>query len=95
VFIAQRCTNLKGRFVSVQAIHRGGRRGSIIIPEGWNSNGWRGFALELRRILFPETVKSQNHQTLAAGRPANSDDRMKKSFVAVVSSSGETHGGKS
>ena len=57
VFIAERYNNAKGRFVTIQAIHGGGggRRGLIIIPKGRNSNGWRGFALELRRILFPES----------------------------------------
>jgi hypothetical protein len=58
VFIAQRFSNTKGRFVSLQAIHRGGRRGQIIIPEGRNCGGWRGFAMELRRILYPEPKKS-------------------------------------
>ncbi|GMY32662.1 importin beta-like SAD2 [Fagus crenata] len=36
VFIAQRCTNSKGRYVSIQAIHRGGRRGLIQIMVSTN-----------------------------------------------------------
>lgn len=51
VFLMQWCSNTKGNYVLVQEIQRGGRRGSIIIPEGQNGNGWRGFGFELCRIL--------------------------------------------
>ncbi|GMY14512.1 hypothetical protein FCV25MIE_09751 [Fagus crenata] len=93
VFIAQRCNNAKGRFVTIQAIHRGGRRGSIIIPEGRNSNGWRGFALELRRILFPESPPNQ--QSKARERVAKPAGVLGKSFVVAASGSGNAHGGGS
>ena len=42
VFIVQRFSNVKGRFILVQEIHRGGQLGSIIIPEGRNESGWCG-----------------------------------------------------
>ncbi len=48
VFIVQRCSNHKGHYILVQETHKGGRRGLIIIPEGWNGGGWRGFVYELR-----------------------------------------------
>jgi hypothetical protein len=92
VFIAQRCTNSKGRYVSIQAIHRGGRRGLIIISEGRNCSGWQRFTLEFRRVLFPEPKVSQNQQTLGAARPV-SMVRKEKSFAAVASGSGKNNGG--
>ncbi|CAI9776149.1 unnamed protein product [Fraxinus pennsylvanica] len=54
VIFLQRCSNRKGRFISIQEIHRGGRKGAIIIPEGRNGVGWRGFGVELRRHCVPE-----------------------------------------
>ena len=51
VFIIQRCSNNKGRYVSIQEVHKGGRWGSIIIPEGKNGRGWRGFGFELRQAV--------------------------------------------
>ncbi|CAI9783586.1 unnamed protein product [Fraxinus pennsylvanica] len=54
VIFLQRCSNRKGRFISIQEIHRGGRKGTIIIPEGRNGVGWRGFGVELRRHCVPE-----------------------------------------
>ncbi|GMY08291.1 pentatricopeptide repeat-containing protein [Fagus crenata] len=51
VFIIQRCSNNKGRYVSIQEVHKGGRRVSIIIPEGKNGRGWRGFGFELRQAI--------------------------------------------
>jgi hypothetical protein len=95
VFIAQRCSNTKGRYVSLQAIHKGGRRGQIIIPEGRNGGGWRGFALELRRILYPEKKISQTHQApLAEKRPEKMGEVKAKSFAAVASGVGRNIGGR-
>uniref|UniRef100_A0A2N9FVR5 Reverse transcriptase domain-containing protein n=1 Tax=Fagus sylvatica TaxID=28930 RepID=A0A2N9FVR5_FAGSY len=94
VFIAQRCSNTKGRYVSLQAIHKGGRRGQIIIPEGRNGDGWRGFALELRRILYPEKKHSQAHRApVAEKRPEKMGEVKAKSFAAVVSGVGRNTGG--
>ncbi|GMY12592.1 pentatricopeptide repeat-containing protein [Fagus crenata] len=88
VFIIQRCSNYKGKYVSVQEIHKGGRRGSIIIPEGKNGCRWQGFGFELRLAIGngntiettkPRTVKSVE----MAGVPgANA------SMVAVASGKG-------
>ncbi len=49
--------------------------------------------MELRRILFPKTAKSQSNQNLAGERPANLVGGTEKSFAAVVSNSGKMNGG--
>jgi hypothetical protein len=49
--------------------------------------------LELRRILFPKTAKSQSNQNLAGERPASLVGGTEKSFAAVVSNSGKMNGG--
>jgi hypothetical protein len=51
VILIQWCYNRKGKYVLIQEIRRGGRRGSIIVLEGKNSNGWRGFGSELKHFL--------------------------------------------
>ena len=94
VFIIQRCSNKKGRYVMIQAIHRAGRRGQIIIPEGRNCNGWRGFAVELRSTIYPE-VKPR-HTTRDPLRKESSEkkgDGAAKSYAAVASGLGRNMGG--
>ncbi len=93
VFIAQRCSNAKGRFVSLKAIHKGGRRGQIIILKGQNCSGWRGFASELRRILYPET-KATHSVPLVEARMEKMDEFNAKSFAAVASGLGRNTGGQ-
>ncbi len=59
VLLLQRSSNSRGNYISLQEIHRGGRKGSIIILEGRNNGDWCGFGLELRRLFIIEnhTVK--------------------------------------
>jgi hypothetical protein len=51
VFIAQCCSHNHGRFLSLAKYGSGCRRRFIVILEGRDGKGTRGFALEFRRIL--------------------------------------------
>ena len=67
ILLLQRCSNSKGNYISLEEIHRGGRKGAIIIPKGRNSGGWPGFGLELRRLFVIE-----NHTVKHGGMGAKS-----------------------
>jgi hypothetical protein len=85
VFIVKRCTNSKGRYVSIQAIHRGGKRSSIIIPEGRNCSGWQGFGKELSRVIHLERETSNNFWIQSGGQ--RSETVAGASFAAIASGS--------
>ena len=59
-YTLQRNSNSFGQFLLLIELKVGGSRRSIIIPEGKAKNGWRGFGLELRKMLEP-------HQYVASG----------------------------
>ncbi len=77
-------SNIHGRYVEVTECGRGGSRGRIIILEGLNQNGWRGFVKELKLLLSPEPNnqgpqlgKTQHREEGAAGevdRPVKGGD---------------------
>ncbi len=90
VFIMQRCSNDKGQYVLVQEIQKGGRRGSIIIPEGRNGSGWQGFHFKPSRFLQPELVKQNTQRTYQPANKNIASDR--GSFAAMVSGQGRSHG---
>jgi hypothetical protein len=45
--------NKAGRFLEVAVFAEGGRKGGLWLPEGWDGQGWRRFAGELRHFLAP------------------------------------------
>ena len=49
--------NAKGRFVEFMVYGKGGVKGRLVIPEGKQKGGWRGFSVELHHFLEP---KQQN-----------------------------------
>lgn len=51
-FLAQRCANEAGRYVSIVQYGEGRRRGVIVVPEGVGGEGWR-----LLAGLFQEVVE--------------------------------------
>jgi hypothetical protein len=53
VFVIQKQRNGKGRFVSVTVLGETKGKGSVIIPEGREAGGWRGFSQEINGILTP------------------------------------------
>jgi hypothetical protein len=52
-YVIRRFGNIHGRYVEVTECGRGVSRGRIIIPEGQNQSGWRGFVKELKLLLSP------------------------------------------
>ncbi|KAF5447553.1 hypothetical protein F2P56_033099 [Juglans regia] len=51
-FIAQRCSNKRGRFLEIAVYAEGGRRSLILIPEEEGGRGWR----RLREVLRKATL---------------------------------------
>ncbi len=47
VFILQKNKNDRGRYVSVTEYGAKSRKGSVVIPEGHDRWGWRGFSLAM------------------------------------------------
>lgn len=92
----QRCSNPKGRFVSVQSIHHGGRRGSIIILEIRDGGGWKRFGVEIC-VFAPElnvsTKPKQNQVPYMDQKHSvvNNDGKL-TSFAAIASGSGTAQG---
>uniref|UniRef100_A0A2N9H333 Reverse transcriptase domain-containing protein n=1 Tax=Fagus sylvatica TaxID=28930 RepID=A0A2N9H333_FAGSY len=63
VFVMQKQRNGKGRFVSVTVLGEKTGKGSVIIPEGREAGGWRGFSQEINGILTPAaTVVNQTRR---------------------------------
>ena len=60
-FIIRRYNNKFGRYIEVLECGMGGSRERIVIPEGQQRNGWKGFTKELKILVNPET-KSNNQQ---------------------------------
>lgn len=50
VFILQRRGNVHGRFLELSEYGYGGRRTSVILPEGREGNGWANCLAQLRRL---------------------------------------------
>ncbi len=46
--------NAKGRFVELMVYGKGGVKGCLVIPEGKQQGGWRGFSAELHHVLEPK-----------------------------------------
>ncbi len=61
VFVIQKQRNGKGRFASMTVLGETKDRGSVIIPEGRDAGGWRGFSQEINGVLTP-AVPTLNHQ---------------------------------
>jgi hypothetical protein len=51
VIVIQKQMNGKGRFVSVAVLGESQSKGTVIIPEGKGTRGWRGFSLEVAGFL--------------------------------------------
>nr|POE97186.1 hypothetical protein CFP56_78988 [Quercus suber] len=70
VFILQLGSNVHGTFLMVSELLHGRRKGNIVIPEGRLGSGWRGFGLNLRKILKPTSLSSQGslHRIQSAPR---------------------------
>lgn len=49
-FVSRRSSNSFRRYIEVTECGKGGSRGHVVIPEGKNMSGWRGFGKEL--LLF-------------------------------------------
>jgi hypothetical protein len=60
--LAQQCSNKHGRFLVVEELGGGRRRGLILVPEGKNGEGWKTFASDLHLVgnffQLPFTARS-------------------------------------
>lgn len=52
-YTLQRCSNSFGQYLLLTELKVGGLRRPIIVPEGKAQYSWKGFGLELRRMLEP------------------------------------------
>ena len=84
VFILQLGSNAHDAFLMVSKLLHGRQKGNIMIPEGRLGSGWRGFGLNLRKILKPTSLSSQGSlyriqsapkadAAMVVGRPHNHD----------------------
>ena len=92
-FIIRRYSNKYGRYIEVQECGMGGSRERIVIPEGQQHNGWKGFRKELNLLLNPEP-RTNNHQLqgrddriggTAMGKHARRVEGPSKSYKEAVS----------
>ena len=58
-FIIRRYNNKFRRYIEVLECGMGGRRERIVIPEGKQQNGWKGFNKELSLLVKPRNSKTQ------------------------------------
>jgi hypothetical protein len=72
VFVIQKQRNGKGRFASMTVLGETKERGVVIIPEGRDAGGWRGFSQEINGALTPAVpaVPKVNHQREQPPPPA-------------------------
>ena len=85
VFILQLGSNAHGKFLMVSELLHGRRKGNMVIPEGRLGSGWRGFGLNLRKILKPASLTGQVSFHRIQSAP--------KAEVAVVVDRPHNHGG--
>jgi hypothetical protein len=52
--MVQRGSNFIGQYLSITEFCRGGRKGMIVIPEGQNGSKWKGFGLEVSKVVEPQ-----------------------------------------
>lgn len=62
-FLAQRCSNGRGRYIVVVEYGSGGRRNSVIVPEEKDGSGWRKMREALWELL-QERKNMANHAIL-------------------------------
>lgn len=55
-YTLQRCSNSFGQYLLLTELKVGGLRRPIIVPEGKAQYSWKGFGLELRRMLEPNQI---------------------------------------
>uniref|UniRef100_A0A2N9IY01 Reverse transcriptase domain-containing protein n=1 Tax=Fagus sylvatica TaxID=28930 RepID=A0A2N9IY01_FAGSY len=67
-FIIRRYSNKFGRYIEVLECGMGGSRERIVIPEGQQHNGWKGFNKELRILVNFETKSNNQQAQWGAGR---------------------------
>ena len=78
VFVIQKQRNGKGRFISITVLGESKDKGVVIIPEGKEGGGWRGFSQEVDGVLTPagSALHHQRRQTpspVASGVHKNSN----------------------
>jgi hypothetical protein len=73
VFVLQKNRNDSGRYVFVTEYGTQKQRGSIVIPEGHEGWGWRGFSLALNDVMG-QSQPATNHPSTSWGisRPNSS-----------------------
>ena len=85
VFILQLGSKTHGTFLMVSELLHGRRKGNIVIPKGRLGSGWRGFGLNLRKILKPTSLSSQGSLHRIQSAP--------KADAAAVVGRPHNHGG--
>jgi hypothetical protein len=75
VFILQKNKNDRGRFVSVTEYGAKHRMGSVVIPEGHDRWGWRGFNLALNGVMGKsQPAANQASTSRGLSRPTTSEN---------------------
>ena len=60
-FVITRHGNTNGRYLEVVVYGKGGLKGRVVIPEGRDQGGWRGFGAELRMLTDSEQQSNRNN----------------------------------
>ena len=60
-FVITRHGNDNGRYLEVVVYGKGGLKGRLVIPEGRDQGGWRGFGAELRILLDSEQQPNRSN----------------------------------
>ncbi|GMY33400.1 hypothetical protein FCV25MIE_28642 [Fagus crenata] len=60
-FVITRHGNDNGRYLEVVVYGKGGLKGRLVIPEGRDQGGWRGFGAELRTLLDSEQQPNRSN----------------------------------
>ena len=86
-FLLQLRSNTYGAFLLISELINGRRKGSLVVPEGKSGSGWRGFGLQLRKVIDPKSLAPKQAITGFPKRDAT------KSFASVVVGNRKTNGG--
>ena len=88
-------SNYFGQYLVETEVKVGGLRRSIIIPKGKEKSGWKGFGIELTKLLEPNQyalVGLRQEKAIARKHKHNSEIQISQSFAEVVKGLEKTSG---
>ncbi|XP_040993517.1 uncharacterized protein LOC121240106 [Juglans microcarpa x Juglans regia] len=86
VLIIQHHTNARGRFLQLLEFQNGRRKGLLVIPEGANGIGWKGFLQSIRSVTGSKAtiLKHANRGKFVDGKTVGRPSSVKGALYTSV-----------